>query len=185
MTLEEKGLQYKTIEEDLRAPSAELLRLHPQGKVPLLLHDGVAIHESSVITEYLEDLFPDPTLMPQSPLGRAQMRLWTFWVNELFKPDLDSFKYKWEKLSEAEKANLLERLRAHLQKLELTLAENEFLLGTQFTLADIHVFPFYRQFEKAHANFANLFQPKFARAWLERITARDSFARVMRKNLVS
>lgn len=181
MTLEEKHLPYEVIEEDLSALSADLLRLHPEGKVPLLIHEGVAIPESDVITEYLDELFPEPPLRPAAPLERARVRLWTHWCSNLFKPDLDAFKYGLKALSEAEQGALVERLRGHLGKLEEALATKPFLMGDRLTLADIHVFPFYRQLTRARSEIPGFFQAVQADAWLERITRRPSFERAMVK----
>ena len=50
--------------------------MNPRGVVPVLVHDGNTIVESSVICAYLDEAFPDPPLMPQSPVERATMRLW-------------------------------------------------------------------------------------------------------------
>ena len=181
MTLEEKSIAYRVIEEDLSVPSAELLRLHPEGKVPLLIHRGHAIYESAVITEYLEETFPTPSLMPKTPLMRAELRLWTFWCNEIFKPDLDAFKYGLEKLNESEKAALQQRMREHLDKMKSPLTAHAFLLGDELTLADIHLFPFYRQLQRAKPEYSELSRYPQLNDWLARITARPSFDRVMAK----
>ncbi len=59
--------------------------INPNGQVPALDHDGAIITESTVICEYLEDCFPDQNpLRPADPLGRAEMRKWTKWVDEYF-----------------------------------------------------------------------------------------------------
>ncbi len=181
MTLEEKNLKYTVIEEDLSHPSEELLRLHPEGKVPLLIHSGVSIHESAVITEYLDEISGPPYLMPTEPLARAQVRLWTFWCHEFFKPDLELFKYEWNQISEIERTSLLGRLREHLAKLTSSLGPHPFLMGEQLTLADIHLFPFYRQLQKSRPDFSTCFEAAKLDLWLERITSRPSFERVMRK----
>jgi glutathione S-transferase len=60
-------------------------RINPNGQVPVLDHDGKIVSESTVICEYLEDVFPDaPRLRPDDPYARAQMRIWTKWVDEYF-----------------------------------------------------------------------------------------------------
>ena len=52
------------------------LSINPIGRVPaLVLDDGRALPESEVICEYLEDVYPDPSLRPVDPWQRAQMRL--------------------------------------------------------------------------------------------------------------
>jgi glutathione S-transferase len=54
----------------------EFKALNPRGLVPVLVHDGNVIIESSVICSYLDEVFPDPPLTPKTPLERATMRLW-------------------------------------------------------------------------------------------------------------
>ena len=54
----------------------EFKQLNPRGVVPVLVHDGSTIVESSVICMYLDDVFPDPALTPKNPMERATMRLW-------------------------------------------------------------------------------------------------------------
>ncbi len=55
----------------------EYLALNRNGVVPTLVHDENVVIESTVISEYLDDVFPAPPLRPADPLGRARMRLWT------------------------------------------------------------------------------------------------------------
>lgn len=56
--------------------------LNPKGLVPTIIHDGVAIPESLVILEYLEDVFPERPLRPASPVERARARLWMRRIDE-------------------------------------------------------------------------------------------------------
>ncbi|MGZ5841187.1 MAG: glutathione S-transferase family protein [Xanthobacteraceae bacterium] len=53
------------------------VKLNPKAVVPTLVHDGKVIVESSVICEYLDEVFPAPSLKPAAPEQRAAMRLWT------------------------------------------------------------------------------------------------------------
>ena len=62
--------------------SPEYLKLNPKGVVPTLLHQGVPIIESTLICEYLDETFPEPALRPESPAGRARMRLWSKAIDE-------------------------------------------------------------------------------------------------------
>lgn len=60
-------------------------KLNPNGQVPALEHEDKIITESTVICEYLEDAYPDQNpLRPRSHFERAQMRIWTKWVDEYF-----------------------------------------------------------------------------------------------------
>ena len=60
----------------------EYLKLNPNGVVPTLVHDGSPIIDSSVIVEYLDEVFPEPKLTPPDPLGRARMRAWLRYLEE-------------------------------------------------------------------------------------------------------
>ncbi len=51
-------------------------KMNPRGLVPVLVHDGNTIVESSVICSYLDEVFPGPPLSPKNPVERATMRLW-------------------------------------------------------------------------------------------------------------
>lgn len=78
------ALLYKDIEHEIIEPAGihdghekgEYLDVNPIGRVPaLVLEDGRALPESEVICELLEDLYPEPPMMPADPWGRAQVRL--------------------------------------------------------------------------------------------------------------
>jgi glutathione S-transferase len=75
-----KGLEVEIVEPPGFHASTEAkgdyLKINPIGRVPtLVLDDGRALPESEVICEYLEDAFPQPSLRPADPWGRARMRL--------------------------------------------------------------------------------------------------------------
>lgn len=77
--LEEKGLRWTGHDVDLMKfdnLKPEYLAVNPKGVVPTLLHDGVLLPESSIINEFLDERYPDPSLRPADPMARARMRLW-------------------------------------------------------------------------------------------------------------
>jgi glutathione S-transferase len=81
----EKGLPYDSIYVDLHRfeqHSAWFVAINPEGQVPVLDHDGVIITHTTVITEYLEDVFPAVPLRPRDPVGAARMRYWNKFVDE-------------------------------------------------------------------------------------------------------
>jgi len=53
---------------------ADFLALNPQGRVPVLIVQNRALTQSSAIIEYLEEVFPEPPLLPENPLDRAYVR---------------------------------------------------------------------------------------------------------------
>jgi glutathione S-transferase len=87
--LGEKGLAWQghyldILKGDQFAP--DYLKLNPKAVVPTLVHDGRVIAESTVINEYLDEVFPDPPLKPQSAEQRAAMRVWSKAVDEDIHP---------------------------------------------------------------------------------------------------
>jgi glutathione S-transferase len=71
------------------------LKLNPNGVVPTLIHDGAPIIESSVIVQYLDDVFPKTPLSPADPLHLAEMRAWLVFVDQVPTPAVryPSFQY--------------------------------------------------------------------------------------------
>lgn len=176
MVLHEKELEFETVEEDLKNFSDRLRALHPEAKVPVLVHQGKAFYESAIITEYLEDAFPQKRhLMPQAASERADVRLWTYWCNQIFKPDVDRLKYGTHRFTEQECSGVQERVVAHLTKLETRLKEASWLVGDSFSLADIHVFPFFRQLARVQPSPPFLSEFSCTAQWLEKITQREAF----------
>ncbi len=76
-----KGLQVTPVLLDLRAGEQHLehfLQINSQGFVPALaLDDGAVLTQSVAIIEYLDEMHPDPPLLPQAPLARARVRALT------------------------------------------------------------------------------------------------------------
>ena len=73
-----KRLQFTSIPLDLRSGEQRLegyLRINSQGFVPALaLDDGTVLTQSAAIIEYLDEIHPDPPLLPAAPLARARVR---------------------------------------------------------------------------------------------------------------
>ncbi|HEY2678290.1 MAG TPA: maleylacetoacetate isomerase [Steroidobacteraceae bacterium] len=76
-----KHLQYTSIIKNLRAGEhrlAEFLEVNIQGFVPALgLDDGAVLTQSVAIIEYVDEIYPDPPLLPATALARARVRALT------------------------------------------------------------------------------------------------------------
>ena len=89
--LQEVGAEFEYIERAGLIGSEELTKLHPLGKVPVLLHDDRAVFESVAIVNYICDLYPDADLIPKtgtydralhdqwSCFALAELETWT-WI---------------------------------------------------------------------------------------------------------
>lgn len=87
--LAEKGLEWVDKRLDSRRGEhlqPDYLKLNPNGLVPTLVHDGAVILDSSVIMEYLDEVFPEPSMVPSDPVERAHMRKWLRYMEEVPTP---------------------------------------------------------------------------------------------------
>lgn len=86
IALKEKDLEFESVYVDLHKFEQHepwFLAINPEGQVPVLIHDGHIITQTSVINEYLEDAFPEaPPLRPADPVGKARMRIWNKFIDE-------------------------------------------------------------------------------------------------------
>jgi maleylacetoacetate isomerase len=74
-----KGLEYQSVPKHLlrgggEQRASDYLALNPQGLVPALDHDGTLVTQSLAICEYLEEIQPEPALLPGNAAERAQIR---------------------------------------------------------------------------------------------------------------
>jgi glutathione S-transferase len=86
LCLAEKGLEHESRILNLRRfeqLSPEFLKLNPEGMVPVLVHDGFLIRESTVINDYLDEEFPVPALRPADARGRAVLGMWNRFIDEV------------------------------------------------------------------------------------------------------
>jgi glutathione S-transferase len=120
LCLSEKGVDFVSRQLNLDGKRWEqysdwFLKINPDGQVPVLAHDGKVITESTVINEYIEDVFPAVPLRPHDPYWRAQMRIWTKYVDEYICPALTVIGANFatpfaQKIDKAEMAEILSRI---------------------------------------------------------------------------
>jgi glutathione S-transferase len=86
LVLGEKKLAFELIEIDLANKPAWYGDVSLYGKVPALEHAGQRIVESAIINEYLDEVFPEPRLLPSDPAQRARARIWIDFANTRLAP---------------------------------------------------------------------------------------------------
>jgi glutathione S-transferase len=74
MQIYAKGLNHIAIEPPPTYGTAKFYKDHPIGRIPLLEVDGEAMPESEVIAEYLEEIYPEPSLLGATPRENAHIR---------------------------------------------------------------------------------------------------------------
>ncbi len=100
------------------------LAINPNGVVPALVHDGNTIIDSSVINEYLDDVFPQTPLRPETAVEIAHMRAWRQFIDEvptvaIRYPSFNAaFVHIWSNMSDEEHRQYVDRrpLRKHFYR---------------------------------------------------------------------
>lgn len=185
VVLEELGVPCEKIKLDLKkgeTHTPEYLRLNPNGKVPLVVHDGVPIWESAAITMYLGEVFGvEKNLYPAAGTKRGEAMKWITWTNVTFGEAVGRWLRNTSDWTPAEQHNAKAAEAAQtdmkdcLRILNEALEGKQFLLGS-YTLADTHLNSFidWLRFMKVDLSaYAHL------NAWGERCVARPAYAKVM------
>ncbi len=85
LLLAEKRLPFELRVEKVWERRSEYLDLNPAGTVPTLLEDGgLAIPDSTVIAEYLEEAYPDTSLLGRGHAERVEARRLAAWFDGKF-----------------------------------------------------------------------------------------------------
>jgi maleylacetoacetate isomerase len=149
-----KNLPYESITKNLRLGEhrlAEFLRINFQGFVPALgLDDGAVLTQSVAIIEYLDEIYPEPQLLPADPVARARVRALTQAITSDIHPlnNLRVLRYLEDKLTlEKQTRDSWYRhwVEVGFEALEQWLvrdaAAGRFCHGSSPTLADICLVP--------------------------------------------
>jgi len=183
LLLAEKRLGFELRVEKPWERRAEYLELNPAGTVPTLIEDnGLVIPDSVVIAEYLEEAYPDTSLMGRTLAERVEVRRLTAWFDGRFAEDVSRilleekvFKrlagegYPDSRLLRAGYAALKE----HLAYLGWLAETRRYLAGSQLSLADLAAAAHLSALDFVGEIDWTLSLP--AREWYARIKSRPSF----------
>ncbi|MBR0871095.1 glutathione S-transferase family protein [Bradyrhizobium tropiciagri] len=148
IALREKGVPFERIDIDLANKPDWFLKISPLGKVPVLVVTGdddreVALFESNVICEYIEETQGGGRLHPQDALARAEHRAWMEFGSAILG-DL------WGLETASDAATFESKRKAVVAKfarVEVALGEGPFFAGERFSLVDAVFAPVFRYFD--------------------------------------
>lgn len=150
IALAEKKVPYDMIVPENKNEDPVFARMNPFRKTPVLvLEDGRTLYESTVINEYLEEVHPDPPMLPKDPYERARVRILEDTFDQYFYPairDLITSQFVSQppvllrKKADQVDHTLLEESRVkvheHMRRLEGELKGRTWFGGDLFSLAD-------------------------------------------------
>jgi glutathione S-transferase len=147
--LAEKGIEVPLIPVDMSAmghKSTEITALNPFQRLPILeLDDGTILTESVAISRYFEELHPEPPLFGKGAVGKARVEMWNRRVElYLLAAVTAAFRHTHPAMVEWEipqvpawgEANRPKAV-AYMKIMDDQLATNEFIAGSEFSIADI------------------------------------------------
>jgi glutathione S-transferase len=184
MVLEEKGIAYAREEIDPFSPdlSADYLRRHPFGRVPVLSHGGFDVYETAAIARYVDAGFDGPELLPQDAERLARVAQvvsvvdsYGYWpmIRQVFAQRV----FRTALGEQADEAVIAAGLTASgtvLAALDRFAAEGLVLTGREITLADCHLAPMIAYFVQAPEAEAALHRYGALSGWWRTVSSRAS-----------
>jgi glutathione S-transferase len=186
LVLAELGIPHETVTLDIQkgdTKKPEFLKVNPNGKVPVIVHDGTVIFESAAITIHLGETFGvEKNVWPSDRLKRGEAMKWVVWSNVSLGDAVGRWMRNTMDWIPAEQRNAKageagqKDMRDLLGILDASLEGRDYLTGSQFTLADAHVNSFLDWLRYSKVDFT-----PFARleAWSKRCSARPGYQKVM------
>jgi len=137
MVLAEKGITVEIVNVDPDNLPEDLIDLNPYQSVPTLVDRELVLYDPQVITEYLDERFPHPPLMPVDPVSRARSRLALYRIKRDWYSLLDDLESGTEKVA----AKARKTLRDSLASSAEVFAARPFFLSDDFSLVDATIAP--------------------------------------------
>ncbi|MGC1190538.1 MAG: glutathione S-transferase family protein [Candidatus Binatus sp.] len=141
--LEEAGVKFEhVLVPETRKP--EYLKINPNGHVPALDDNGTILWESMAINLYVAEKYGKAPLWPSTVEGHGACYQWSLWcMTEIETPMIDVFMHRImlpaDQRDEKVAVAALEKLKAPLKVLDDHLQKSDYLLGKEFTIADLNV----------------------------------------------
>ena len=185
MVCEEKGIDYVLTETMLGAP--ELRGVHPFGKMPVLRHGDFELCESKAIATYLDRGFPGPQLIPADARLAGLTEQWVSLVNTVMDPTLVRIyllAYAAPNTIDGKPDpgtidSVTPAVRTQLRILDDAVAKTGYLVGDQFSLADVNLLPMLYYIRQLPEGAVALAPERHLGRYYARLAARPSFERIM------
>lgn len=182
LALLEKGLDFKHSEIDLRQKPAWFEAISPYSKVPVLQRGDDVIYESAIINQYLDEVYPEPALMPADPGQRARARIWIDFSNVKFTVAFYRVLLEQDRERRAALARSIADQLNFIEDQALARlgyangATGPYFLGPDISLVDLDYYPHFERFAVL-TEYRGIEIParcERLRAWMAAMAARSS-----------
>jgi glutathione S-transferase len=181
LAIKVSGVEVDTHEVSLRAKPKEMLECSPKGTVPVLkFSDGRVLEQSLDIMQWALSLNDPEYWLDSDPDASAEIMALIKKNDESFKPALDLYKYA-VRFPEHSEAYYREQAEPFLAELNTRLSQDGYLMGGRYTLADMAIFPFIRQFSNVNPDWFYASRYQHLIAWLDQLTGSELFQNIMQK----
>lgn len=172
IVLAEKGVTVDIEDIEPNNVTQEILEANPYGTLPTLVDRDLALYESKVVMEYLDERFPHPPLLPVYPVARAQSRLWIHRIEKDWCNLVDSIIAN----PEAKKTEALRKeFKESLTSISDLFIEMPYFMSEEFTLVDCCLAPMLWRLPQLGIELPNTRQTKPLMEYIDRLFARPSF----------
>lgn len=191
IVLSEKQLDYELKLEKVWERRTEFLALNPAGDVPVLVEpDGTTLANSSVICEYLEEVYPSVNLLGPDAVQKAETRRLVSWFDVKFNREVtenlvgEKLMKRFLKLGEPHGPSIRAghaNIHYHLDYIGFLTEKRNWLAGDDFSLADIAA--------ASHISAVDYIgdvpweDHKTAHEWYSRIKSRPSFRPLLEERI--
>jgi len=172
IVLAEKGIAVDIENIDPKAVTEEVLELNPYGTLPTLVDRDLALYESKVMMEYLDERFPHPPLLPVYPVARALSRQFMYRVEKDWCTDVQAILTSGDS-KEVERAR--KNLRENLMAIAPIFAEMPYFMNEEFTLVDCCLAPLLWRLEILGVKLPNSRQTKPILTYMQTLFERPAF----------
>ena len=172
IVLAEKGVTVDIEDIDSNNVTEEILEANPYGTLPTLVDRDLALYESKVVMEYLDERFPHPPLLPVYPVARAQSRLWVHRIEKDWCSLVDSIIAN----PEAKKTEAIRKeFKDSLISISDIFVEMPYFMNEEFTIVDCCLAPMLWRLPQLGIVLPMNAQVKPLLDYMDRLFARPSF----------
>lgn len=186
----EKKMLFVLKEEEPWNISKDITKLNPAGELPIFIFDGNIISGNYPISEYLEENYPEPRLLPGDNRRRAEVRRLCDWFDNKFYREVYQYIVV-EKVFKRFRDGLapdsrvlkagMNNLKFHMEYIDWLAERSNYLSGSEFSMADITA--------AAHLSVLDYLGEidwdayKNAKLWYSKIKSRPSFKDILKDTI--